>query len=71
MAVVIMLAGIGMGVFASISAWLVSSSLLIALLAYPLGGTIGCLLVGLAVYFCPGRAAEATREPSADLRSIG
>jgi hypothetical protein len=61
MAVAIMLIGIGAGLMLSVVAWILSASLLLAVIAYPLGGALGCLLAGLALVLCRGRADAATR----------
>jgi hypothetical protein len=61
MAVAILLVGVGTGFALSIAAWIVSASLLLTVLAYPLGGVLGCLLVGGALFLCRGRHEAAVR----------
>jgi hypothetical protein len=61
MAVAILLIGVGTGLILSVGAWIASASVLLALLAYPVGGTLGCLVAGLGLALCRGRAEAAQR----------
>jgi len=64
MAVAILLIGVGAGVTLSVIAWLATASILLAILAYPVGGTVGCLLGGLGLYLCRTRAEADAPRPS-------
>lgn len=59
MAVAILIIGVGFGFGLSVAAWVVTSSFLLALLAYSAGGTLGCLMAGVGVFLCQRRNAGA------------
>jgi hypothetical protein len=61
MAVTMMLIGIFAGLVLAATTWLLSTSLLLALVAYPLGGAVGCLLAGAGLYLCGARAEAESR----------
>jgi hypothetical protein len=61
MAVAILLIGVAAGVTLSVAAWILSASILLAVLAYPVGGTVGCLVAGLGLALCRGRTEAAQR----------
>lgn len=56
MAVAIMIIGIGAGMTLSIGAWIAGAPLLLAVLAYPVGGTLACLLAGVGIALCRARS---------------
>jgi hypothetical protein len=44
-----LLIGVARDLTLSVAAWILSASLLLAVLAYPVGGTLGCLVAGLGL----------------------
>jgi hypothetical protein len=60
MAAAIVMLGFGAGVTLAVLAWMVTASLLLTIIAYPLGGMLGCLLAGTAIALCRARAESAT-----------
>ncbi len=60
MVVAILLIGIVVGLGLSVTAWMISASFLLAILAYSLGGALGCVLAGVGLALCRSRG-EATQ----------
>ncbi len=69
MAVTILLIGVAAGVTLSVAAWLATASILLAVLAYPVGGTLGCLMAGLGLAICRGRAEDGAAQRHRHQRS--
>lgn len=63
MVVWIMLVAVGSGLLASVSAILAGLPWWTLLLAYPLVGTLGALLAGMALFVCRGRAQAPAGHP--------
>ena len=70
MAVAILIIGVGAGLSLSAALWAMGFSVLLIALAYPLGGTLGCLLAGIGLALCRGRAeAGGYRAPTSATQS--
>lgn len=69
MAVAILLIGVGAGITLSVFAWLATASILLTMLAYPVGGALGCLVAGLGVALCRSRAEAAAASSHRHQRS--
>jgi ABC-type Fe3+-siderophore transport system permease subunit len=71
MVIAILLTGVFAGVTLAVATWIVSTSVLLTMIAYPLGGLIGCFLAGAAIYFCQSRPNPGSAESSCELLLSG